>query len=117
MVLRGRLVRAVKFLSKLQKLKERGMANRTCNLAVVVFRNVFKSAKVDGFVKTLPVEGIDWLRSKKKARRLFTREDIGLFCRAALTASRNGTAFAAESAPMQFRSISGSATPGVPVVG
>ena len=78
----------------LQKLKERGMANRTCNLAVVVFRNVFKSAKVDGFVKTLPVEGIDWLRSKKKARRLFTREDIGLFCRAALTASRNGTAFA-----------------------
>jgi len=30
---------------------------------------------------------------------------------------RNGTAFAAESAPMQFRSISGSATPGVPVVG
>ena len=77
----------------LQKLKERGMANRTCNLAVVVFRNVFKSAKVDGFVKVLPVEGIDWLRSKKKARRLFTREDIGLFCQAALIASRNGMAF------------------------
>ena len=78
----------------LQKLKERGKANRTCNLALVVLRNVFKNAKIDGFVKSLPVEGIPWQRSEKKARRLFTREDIDLFCQAALTATKNGVEFA-----------------------
>jgi integrase len=78
----------------LQKLKEAGKANRTCNLALVVMRNVLKNAKIDGFIKTLPVEGIPWQRSEKKARRLYTREDIDLFCRAALTASKNGVQFA-----------------------
>ena len=78
----------------LQKLKLRGKANRTCNLALVVLRNVFKNAKIDGFVKSLPVEGIPWQRSEKKGRRLFTREDVDLFCQAALTASKNGAQFA-----------------------
>jgi integrase len=78
----------------LQKLKQRGKANRTCNLALVVLRNVFKNAKIDGFVKSLPVDGIEWQRSEKKARRLFTREDIGLFCQATLTATKNGVEFA-----------------------
>jgi integrase len=78
----------------LQKLKQRGMANRTCNLALVVLRNVLKNAKVDGFIKNLPVDGIVWQRSEKKARHLFTREEIDLFCRAALTASKNGVEFA-----------------------
>ena len=77
----------------LQKLKERGMANRTCNLAMVILRNALKSAKIDGFIKSLPVEGIPWQRSEKKARHLYTREDIDLFCRAALTASKNGVQF------------------------
>jgi hypothetical protein len=53
----------------LQKLKERGKANRTCNLALVVLRNVLKNAKIDGFIKSLPVDGIPWQRSEKKARR------------------------------------------------
>src|SRR5713226_4697361 len=44
----------------LQKLKERGKANRTCNLALVVFRNVLKNAKIDGYIKSLPVDGILW---------------------------------------------------------
>jgi hypothetical protein len=64
----------------LQILKQRGKANRTCNLALVVLRNVFKNAKIDGFVKNLPVDGIEWQHSEKKARRLYTREDIDLFC-------------------------------------
>ncbi len=77
----------------LQKLKQRGKANRTCNLALVVLRNVLKNAKIDGFIKSLPVDGIPWQRSEKKARRLYTREDVDLFCQAALTASKNGAEF------------------------
>jgi integrase len=78
----------------LQKLKQHGRANRTCNLALVVLRNVLKNAKMDGFIKSLPVEDIPWQRVEKKAHRLYTREDIDLFCRAALVASKNGTEFA-----------------------
>jgi integrase len=78
----------------LQRLKERGLANRTCNLALVILRNVLKNAKIDGYIKVLPVEGLTWQRSEKKARRLFTREDIDLFCQAALAASKNGVPFA-----------------------
>jgi len=63
-------------------------------LALVVLRNVLKNARGDGFIKTLPVEGIAWQRTEKKARRLFNREDIDQFCDAALTASKNGTEFA-----------------------
>ena len=77
----------------LQKLKLLGKANRTCNLALVVLRNVFKNAKIDGYVKSLPVDGIEWQRSEKKARHLYTREDIDLFCRASLSASKNGVEF------------------------
>jgi len=39
------------------------------------------------------VEGIPWQRSEKKARHLYTREDIDLFCQAGLTASKNGVEF------------------------
>jgi integrase len=77
----------------LQKLKERGKANRTCNLALVVLRNVLKNAKIDGFIKSLPVDGIPWQRSEKKARRLYTREDVDQFCQAASVASKNGAEF------------------------
>ncbi len=78
----------------LQKLKEQGKANRTCNLALVVLRNVLKTARIDGFIKSLPVDGIPWQRTEKKARRLYTRDDVDLFCQAALTASKNGVQFA-----------------------
>ena len=78
----------------LQKLKTEGKASRTCNLALVCLRNLLKSAQVDGYIKALPVEGIGWQRSEKKARRLFTREDIDRFCRAARSASKNGREFA-----------------------
>jgi integrase len=78
----------------LQKLKTEGKANRTCNLSLVCLRNMLKSARVDGFIKALPVEGIPWQRTEKKARRLYTREDVDLFCQAGLAASKNGTEFA-----------------------
>jgi integrase len=78
----------------LQKLKTEGRANRTCNLSLVCLRNLLKSARVDGFIKALPVEGIPWQRTEKKARRLYTREDVDQFCQAASVASKNGTEFA-----------------------
>jgi integrase len=74
-------------------LKEDGLSNRTRKLSLVCLRNVLKKAKVDGFIKALPVDGIGWERVEKKARRLYTREDLGLFCQAALSASKNGHKF------------------------
>lgn len=38
-------IRPYHVTSHLQKFKERGKANRTCNLALVVLRNVLKNAK------------------------------------------------------------------------
>jgi integrase len=87
-------IRPYHVTAHLQRLKERGKSNRTSNLALVVLRNVLKNAKIDSFIKALPVEGIPWLRTEKKARRLYTREDIDLFYRAALEASKNGVEFA-----------------------
>jgi integrase len=78
----------------LQKLKTLGRASRTCNLSLVCLRNLLKSARVDGFIKSLPVDGIPWQRTEKKAHRLYAREDIDQFCRAALRASKNGAEFA-----------------------
>ena len=78
----------------LQELKEQGKANRTCNLALVILRNVLKNARIDGFIKHLPVEGIPWQRIEKKARRLYTRQDIDLFCQGAQVATKNGVEFA-----------------------
>jgi integrase len=75
----------------IQKLKEKGKANRTCNLSLVVLRNVLKKAKEDGFIKVLPVDGIKWQRTEKKARRLITREEIALFCAASVATSKNGS--------------------------
>jgi integrase len=77
----------------LQKLKERGKASRTRNLALVVLRNVLKLAKVDGLIKTLPVEGIPWQRTEKKSRRLYSPQDITILCEAGLRASKNGQEF------------------------
>lgn len=67
----------------LQKLKAKNKANRTCNLALVVLRNVLKTARGDGYIKTLPVEGINWMRTEKKSRRLYTPEDLNKICHAA----------------------------------
>jgi integrase len=66
---------------------------RTCNVALVCLRHVLKAAKRDGYLKTLPTEDISWQRTEQKSRRLFTREDVDLFCQAALTATKNGAEF------------------------
>ena len=77
-------------LNKLRAIR----SPRTCNVALVCLRHVLKAAKRDGFLKTLPTEDIPWQRTETKARRLYTREDVDLFCQAALTATKNGAEFA-----------------------
>jgi hypothetical protein len=42
----------------LQKLETQGRAHRTGNLSPVCLKNMLKSARVDGFIKSLPVGGI-----------------------------------------------------------
>jgi integrase len=76
-------IRAHHITAHLQKLKTKGKANRTCNLALVCLRSVLKNARIDGFIKTLPVEGIPWQRVERRARRLYTQEEIKTFCDAA----------------------------------
>ncbi|MSU36346.1 MAG: hypothetical protein EXS36_14865 [Pedosphaera sp.] len=87
-------IRPYHLTGHLQKLKTEGRASRTCNLSLVCLRNMLKSARVDGFIKGSPSEGIPWQRTEKKARRLYTREEVDLFCKAASSASKNGTEFA-----------------------
>lgn len=83
-------IRPYHVTAHLQSLLEAGLANRTRNLSLVCLRNVLKTARVDGFIKALPVEGIPWHRTENKSRRLYTREDLERFCEAALAASKNG---------------------------
>jgi len=62
-------VRPYHITTHLQKLKQNGKANRTCSLALVMLRNTLKSARMDGFIKSLPVEGIPWQRTEKLQSR------------------------------------------------
>jgi len=66
---------------------------RTCNLALVCLRHVFKSAKRDGFLKVLPTEDVPWHKTERKSRGLFTAADIDQICLAAMAASKNGLQF------------------------
>jgi integrase len=77
----------------LQKLKQRGKAGRTCNLALVVLRNVLKNAKIDGFIKGLPVDGIRGIVPRRRPAVFTPAKTLTLFCQAALTASKNGVEF------------------------
>jgi hypothetical protein len=47
-------IRPYRVTGHLQKLKERGKADRACNLALVVFRDVFKNARIMTFRSARP---------------------------------------------------------------
>ncbi len=72
------------------KLKDEGLSNRTRNLYLVALRNVLKSALTDGHLKTLPVEGIDWLKTETRIRALVSPDELTRLCTAALKVSKNG---------------------------
>lgn len=80
--------------TQLLSLKAGGLSSRTRNLSLICLRNVLKAAKVDGFINALPVDGIEWDPVETKARPLYTRDEISLFCEAAQAASKNGQQFA-----------------------
>lgn len=75
-------IRASNIFAVLNALRANRSA-RTCNLALVVLRNVLKAAKRDNYVKTLPTEEIGWQKVEKKAHRLFTFAEIESICDAA----------------------------------
>ncbi|HRY52171.1 MAG TPA: tyrosine-type recombinase/integrase, partial [Candidatus Paceibacterota bacterium] len=86
-------IRAYHINGQLQKLNEQGKAIRTCKIAVIVLRNVLNKAIDDDYIKTLPIGRLKWQKGKTKARTLYTHQDIDLFCRGALVASKNGVEF------------------------
>lgn len=76
-------------------LKDGGYSPRTINLHVIALRNLFKLAWVEGYVKTLPTDGVVQVRVVQKERVLLTNEQIEQICAEALTNhKRNGQSFA-----------------------
>lgn len=76
--------------NQLHKLRLSGLSPRTCNLALTILRNLLHSARLDGFIKTSPADGLPWMKTDKRSRTLYTRADIDLIIATALKASKNG---------------------------
>lgn len=52
----------------LLKLRTQGLMPRTCKLSLTVLRDVFRAAKVDGFLTSLPVDGLQRFRVEHRPR-------------------------------------------------
>ena len=50
-----------------------------------MLRNVLKSARRDGHLKTSPADGLEWFKTEKKAHRLYSPDEIDRLCEAALS--------------------------------
>jgi integrase len=64
--------------------KRDGMSSRSINLEMVALRNVLRHAIAEGHLKTLAIDGIEWLHDQPKKRRLITAEEIEAVCNAAV---------------------------------
>lgn len=77
------------------KLNAEGYSARTINLHVITLRNLFKLAKVENYVKTLPTDGVVQMKIDQTERRLLTKSQITTICNEALkNHKRNGPQFA-----------------------
>lgn len=77
------------------QLNKDGYSPRTVNLHVVTLRNLFKMAKIEGYVKILPTDGVMQMKIAHTERKLLTNEQIDAVCGEALTNhKRNGQQFA-----------------------
>jgi integrase len=77
------------------KLAKDKYSPRTVNLHVVTLRNLFKLAKIEGYVKTLPTDGVVQMKIAQTERKLLTRREIDSICERALAKhKRNGQQFA-----------------------
>ncbi len=70
--------------NRLHALRQAAKSARTCNLSLVCLRNVLKTARIEGHLKTSPAEGLTWFKTEKKAHRLYSPEVIDRLCAAAL---------------------------------
>jgi len=77
-------IRAHHITSHLHSLRTAKKSARTCNLSLTCLRNVLKSARIDGHLKTSPADGLQWFKTEKKAHRLYSPDEIDRFCEAAL---------------------------------
>ena len=69
------------------KRQSQGVSGRTVNLEHVVLRNVLKKAVEDGFLSSLPIEGVRWLKYVPARRELLRHEEIESVCAKAIKAS------------------------------
>ena len=77
------------------KLAKNNYSPRTVNLHVVALRNLFKMAKIEGYFKTLPTDGVTQMKIDHTERKLLTNGQIDALCSKALTKhKRNGRQFA-----------------------
>lgn len=68
------------FIAKRQKA---GISGRTCNLDVIMLRNVLKKAIDDGHLQDLPTRGMRPLKWTSKRRELVPQDQIEAICKAA----------------------------------
>ncbi len=77
------------------ELTESEYSPRTVNLHVVTLRNLFKMAKIEGYVTILPTDGVTQLKIIHTERKLLPNDKIDAVCNEALTKhKRNGQQFA-----------------------
>ncbi len=77
------------------KLIQEKYWHRTVNLHVIALRNLFKLARIEGYVKILPTDGVTQMKIVHTERKLLTSEQIEAVCNEALTNhKRNGQQFA-----------------------
>lgn len=79
------------FIAKRQAV---GISGRTVNLDVIALRAVLKRCMDDGWLKTLPTQGMRPLKWTAKKRSLVPFDAITRLCDAALRVSKNGIEFA-----------------------
>jgi integrase len=77
------------------QLKDDGYSARTINLHVITLRNLFKLAKMEGYVKTLPTDGVVQMKIVQTEKKLLSNEQIDAVCAESLANhKRSGQQFA-----------------------
>lgn len=72
-----------------KKLAE-GWSKRSCNLSLVILRNLFRHSKDEGLVSSIPFAGIKSMKHVPQRRRLYAIEEIDAICEAGIRAARFG---------------------------
>jgi integrase len=83
-------IRAHHITHHLAERMARGAANRTRNTALTMLNGVLKAAQADGYIRTLPTEGIARLKAPQVQRRLYTADEIDRLVRTTLTGTKTG---------------------------